>query len=270
MNHFLSLLARHGYLIIFVSVLAESLGFPLPSSLVLLAGGAAVASGTLNGSVVLCLSVGGFLAGDILLFVLGRYMGWSLLGVLCRVSFNPETCILRSAQLFYKRGKVALLISKFIPGIGSMAPPLAGSMKMRFRQFVEFDCAAALLYVGFFCSLGYLLRDFLAVMIQSIQRAGHAFSDVLLGVTILYVAYRLWLYRKSKIYDVVPRIEVSELVHRLHSAEGGRVLIVDVRSHGYYDADAQRIQGSIRFEPNQLVEELKTLPRDKDIFLYCT
>jgi len=269
-NHLLSLLASHGYLLLFVFVLADSVGFPLPAALVLLAGGAAVASGTLSGPVVLVLTFVGFLAGDLLLFVLGRYMGWSLLGVLCRVSFNPESCILRSAQLFYKRGKVALLVSKFIPGIGSMAPPLAGSMKMRFRQFLVFDSAAALLYVGVFCGLGFLLRDFLAVMIQSFQRAGHVFSDVLLGVTILYVVYRLWLYHKSKIYDVVPRIEVSELVRLLRSPERSRVLIADVRSHGYYDADAQRIQGSIRFEPNQLVEELKALPRDKDIYLYCT
>jgi len=78
------------------------------------------------------------------------------------------------------------------------------------------------------------------------------------------------LYQKSKVYDHVPRVEVGELVRRLKSEEKSRVLIVDVRSHGYYDAGAKRIQGSIRLEPNQLVEELKTLPRDRDIFLYCT
>jgi membrane protein DedA with SNARE-associated domain len=269
-NHFLSLLAHHGYLLIFVFVLADSLGFPLPSALVLLAGGAAVASGTLRGSVVLVLGFVAFLAGDILLFVLGRSMGWSLLGVLCRLSFNPETCILRSAQLFYRRGKVAVLFAKFVPGIGAMAAPLAGSMKMRFRQFLGFDSAAALMYVVFYCVLGFLFRDFLAVMIQSIQRAGHVFSEVLLGLTILYVAYRLWVYQKSKVYQVVPRIKVSELIHMLNSEERIRVLIADVRSHGYYDASALRIRGSIRLEPNQLLEELKTLPRDKDIFLYCT
>jgi membrane protein DedA with SNARE-associated domain len=269
-NHFLSSLAPHGYSLIFVFVLAESVGLPLPSALVLLAGGAAVASGTLNGPAVLLVAFVGFLLGDILLFVLGRHMGWSLLGVLCWLSFNPESCILRSADLFYKRGKIALLIAKFVPGINTMAAPLAGSMKMRFRQFLGLDSAAAVLYVLFYGGLGFLFRDFLAVMIRSIQRAGYVFSDFLLGVTILYVAYRLWLYQKSKIYEVVPRVEVGDLVRRLQSEEKSRVLIVDVRSHGYYDADAKRIRGSIRLEPNQLVEELKTLPKDRDIFLYCT
>ena len=229
-----------------------------------------MASGTLSGPAVLVLAFVGFLLGDILLFLLGRHMGWSLLGVLCWLSFNPETCILRSADLFYKRGKIALLIAKFVPGINTMAAPLAGSMKMRFRQFVGLDSAAAVLYVLFYGGVGFLFRDFLAVMIQSIQRAGYVFSDVLIGVTILYVAYRLWLHQKSKIYEVVPRVEVGDLVRRLKSEEKSRVLIVDVRSHGYYDADAKRIQGSIRLEPNHLVEELKTLPRDRDIFLYCT
>jgi membrane protein DedA with SNARE-associated domain len=269
-NPLLSSLARHGYFLVFVFVLADSLGFPLPAALVLLAGGAAVASGTLSASAVLLLAIAGFLVGDILLFVLGRYMGWRLLGVLCWVSFNPESCILRSADLFYRRGKMAVLISKFIPGINTMAAPLAGSMKMRFRQFLWLDSAGALLYAVFYGGLGFLFRDFLAVMIRSIQRAGYVFSDALLGVAILYVAYRLWLYQKSKIYEVVPRVEVGDLVRRLKSEEKSRVLIVDVRSHGYYDADAKRIQGSIRLEPNRLVEELKTLPRDRDIFLYCT
>ncbi|HXW94039.1 MAG TPA: VTT domain-containing protein [Terriglobales bacterium] len=270
MNHFFSSIAPHGYLLVFVFVLADALGLPLPAALVLLPAGAAVALGTLNGSLVLLVAMAGFLTGDILLFVLGRSMGWTLLGVLCRVSLNPETCILRSAELFYKRGKVAVLLAKFIPGMNTMAAPLAGSMKMRFRQFLGLDSAAALLYVVLYAGLGFLFRDFLAMIIRSFQRAGHVFADVLLAAAVLYVVYRLRLYRKSKVYEIVPRVPVREVAARLESEEKGRIFIVDVRSHGYYDAGAQRIRGSIRLEPNQLVEEIRNLPRDKDIYLYCT
>lgn len=270
MNDFLLSIAPHGYLLVFVFVLADALGLPLPAALVLLPAGAGVALGTLSGSLVLLLAFAGFLIGDILLFVLGRSMGWSLLGVLCRVSLNPETCILRSAELFYKRGKFAVLFAKFIPGMNTMAAPLAGSMKMRFRQFLGLDCAAALLYVVTYVGLGFLFRDFLALMIRSFQRAGHVFADALLATVILYVVYRLWLYQKSKIYEIVPRVPVAEVAQRLESEEKGRVYIADVRSHGYYDAGAQRIRGSIRLEPNQLIEEIQDLPRDKDIYLYCT
>jgi len=131
MEQLISLIGRHGYLLVFVTVLAESLGLPVPAALALVAGGAAAASGVLSLSRLVVLAVLGMIIGDSLLFVLGRYMGWGLLGLLCKVSVNPETCILRSAESFYKRGKTTLLVAKFIPGINTMAPPLAGSMKMR-------------------------------------------------------------------------------------------------------------------------------------------
>jgi rhodanese-related sulfurtransferase len=72
-------------------------------------------------------------------------------------------------------------------------------------------------------------------------------------------------------YKLVPKVQVQELAKKL-SAEGGadKVLLVDVRSHGYYDQNAERIKGSIRLEPNNLEDELKNLPRGKDIYLYCT
>ena len=54
------------------------------------------------------------------------------------------------------------------------------------------------------------------------------------------------------------------------SGDSDNVLLADVRSHGYYDAGSARIKGSIRIEPNNLNEELKALPKDKDIYLYCT
>ena len=130
MHDFLSLIAHHGYAVVFVVVLAEAIGLPVPAAIALLAAGAAVASGALRAPVLLLVAVIGMLIGDSLLFVLGRYMGWSLLGWLCKLSANPETCIMRSAESFYKRGKLTLVIAKFIPGINTMAPPLAGSMLM--------------------------------------------------------------------------------------------------------------------------------------------
>jgi rhodanese-related sulfurtransferase len=87
---------------------------------------------------------------------------------------------------------------------------------------------------------------------------------------IAYTAYRFWLYHKNKVYRVVPRVQVEELARKLQSEEKEKVLILDVRSHGYYDAHAERIKGSIRIEPNNLSEELKTIPKDKDVYVYCT
>ncbi|HMK24248.1 MAG TPA: rhodanese-like domain-containing protein, partial [Terriglobales bacterium] len=196
--------------------------------------------------------------------------GWGLLGFLCKVSANPETCILRSAESFYKRGKTTLVVAKFIPGVNTMGPPLAGSMKMPFEQFLSFDAMGAALYVGAYFLLGFVGRNFLKAIGSTFQTAGHAVEEVLLAGVVVYIAYRIWLMQKNRVYRVVPRVQVEELIRRLSSETADGVLVVDVRSHGYYDEDAARIKGSIRIEPNNLEEDLKRLRRDKDIFLYCT
>lgn len=269
MSDLLSLLAHRGYVLIFLVALAEALGFPVPAAFALVAAGAAVAAKALSAPLSLILAVIAFLLGDTVLFVLGRYTGWALLGVLCKLSANPESCILRSAEAFYKRGKMTLLFAKFIPGINTMAAPLAGSMRMRPQQFLRLDLAGVLLYVLAYFSVGYLFRDFIGAIIRGFRTASHVFEGTLLIALAGYVAYRIRLYRQYADYRVVPRVQAQDLARRL-SEDGDNFLVVDVRSHGYYDPNAERIKGSIRIEPNNLEEELKILPRDKDIFLYCT
>jgi rhodanese-related sulfurtransferase len=85
-----------------------------------------------------------------------------------------------------------------------------------------------------------------------------------------YIVYRVWIYRKYRLLDVVPRVPVEELARRLASDAAQKILVADVRSHGYYDAKSQRIAGSVRLEPNNLEEEIKNLPHDREIYLYCT
>jgi membrane protein DedA with SNARE-associated domain len=265
-----ALMARHGYALTFALLLAEAVGLPLPAAIALVAAGAAVAAHGLWAPYVLLVALVALLLGDTVQFWLGRYMGWLLLGFLCRVSINPETCILRSAESFYKRGKITLVIAKFIPGVNTMAAPLAGSMKMRFWQFLYLDFAGALLYSTTYLLVGYLSRDFLAAILRGFHAAGLAIEVVVVVALAVYAIYRIVQFRKNKMYRVVPRVQVEELARRLASEEGSRVMIVDVRSHGYYDSGTARIKGSIRIEPNNLEEEVKNLPKDKDIYLYCT
>ena len=87
---------------------------------------------------------------------------------------------------------------------------------------------------------------------------------------IAFTAYRVSLYWKHRVYRIVPRIQVAELAAKLKTQYLEKILLADVRSHGYYDPGARRIRGSIRLEPHNLTEEVKTLPKDKDIYLYCT
>jgi membrane protein DedA with SNARE-associated domain len=270
MTDLTSLVARHGYAIVMVIVFAEAIGLPVPAALALVVAGAATAGHVLRAAILIPAVLFAMVLGDTLLFWAGRYSGWALLGFLCKVSANPETCILRSAESFYKRGKTTLVVAKFIPGVNTMGPPLAGSMKMPFGQFLRFDLMGGILYTMAYFALGFLGRDFLKAIGTTFQVAGHAIEEVFLVAIVVYIAYRLWLVRKNRVYRVVPRVQVEELIRKLQSEEADRILVVDVRSHGYYDEDAARIKGSIRIEPNNLEEELKRLPAGKDIYLYCT
>ena len=125
-----SALMQHGYAILAAVVFLEAIGVPVPAAVALLIAGGAVARGMLQAQYVLGIAVFAMLAGDTLMFFLGRYTGWWLLGLLCRVSLNPEACILRSADSFYRRGRTLLVIAKFIPGINTMAPPRTASCKL--------------------------------------------------------------------------------------------------------------------------------------------
>lgn len=270
MDHLIAWIEHDGYLAIFLVVLSESLNIPVPAALALIAGGAASASGALRFPVVFLLSTTALLIGDSIIYFLGRSMGWSLLGFLCKVSVSPETCILRSAELFYKRGKTTLLIAKFIPGVNTMTPPLAGSMKMRYWQFLRLDFVGASLYTLAYIGLGYLFRDVLRAVAHGVGAAGHLTAVGIAVVLAGYAGYRIFLYQKNRMYRVVPRVQVEELARKLQSEESEKTLLVDVRSYGYYDAGADRIKGSTRIEPNNLAEEIKKLPKDKDIYLYCT
>jgi membrane protein DedA with SNARE-associated domain len=266
----LSVIAKYGYQSLFAAMFMESIGLPVPAALALLAAGAASASGVMNPALAVAVAAVAMLAGDIVLYVAGRHMGWSLLGFLCGLSLSPEVCILRAAKWFYKRGRTTLLFAKFVPGVGSMAPPLAGSMNMRPSQFLRFDLGGALFYTLAYGALGYLFRDVFRLIAGGLQAFSRAVVWVILAGVIGFVCYRAWLYGKYRLTGLVPRVPVSDVEARLKLEGAPDIIIADVRSHGYYDQGEQRVLGSIRIEPNNLDAFIETLPKDTPIFLYCT
>ncbi len=270
MPNALSLIATYGYQSLFAAMLAEAIGLPVPGALALLAAGAASAAGVLHPALAFGVAIGAMLFGDTTLFIAGRYMGWSLLGFLCGLSLSPEVCILRSAKWFYKRGRTTLLFSKFLPGVNTMAPPLAGSMHMRPSQFLRFDFGGVLIYAFAYGALGYLFHDVFSLIAGGLQAFGRVIGWVLFAGVICFVFYRAWLYGRYRLTRFVVRVPVSDIEARLKLEGAPEIIIADVRSHGYYDEGEQRVQGSIRIEPNNLDAFVETLPKDTPIYLYCT
>ena len=263
----LSGLAEHGYTILFAIVFLESIGIPVPAALALMIAGGASASGSLHLPLAAGSALFALVLGDTLMFLMGRYTGWWLLGILCRLSLNPESCILRSADSFYRRGRMVLLFAKFVPGINTMAPPLAGSMNMRFAQFFGLDFAGSLIYVAAYMSVGFLFSGVLGTITRNYEAFSRVVTWILIAAVVGYLGFQAWLWIKARKLRSVTLVSPSEAA-RAVSTQGA--LIYDVRSHGYYDRKAVRVQGSTRLEPNALLHLEKHFPEGKQIYLYCT
>jgi membrane protein DedA with SNARE-associated domain len=270
MPDILTIIAKYGYSSLFVALLMEAIGLPIPGALALLAAGAASAAGVMHPVLAFSVAIVAMCLGDSTLYIVGRYSGWQFLGFLCGLSLSPEVCILRSAKWFYKRGRVTLLFAKFLPGVNTMAPPLAGSMHMRASQFFRFDLGGVLCYALAYGALGYLFRDVFRMLAGGLQAFSRAIGWVIFVGVIGYVCYRAWLFARYRLSSFVPRVPVSDVEARLKLEGAPDVIIADVRSHGYYDQGEKRVQGSIRIEPNNLDAFIETLPQDTPIYLYCT
>jgi membrane protein DedA with SNARE-associated domain/rhodanese-related sulfurtransferase len=257
-------IAQHGYSILFFVVLAEAIGLPVPAAVGLLVAGGASAKGPLHPGHALLFAFAPMLLGDNLLFLLGRYTGWWLLGVLCRVSLNPEACISKSADSFYKRGRIMLVFAKFLPGINTMAPPLAGSMGLPQAQFFALDFAGASIYIFTYFGAGYLFSDFLSVILRGYSAAGNLVGWLIGMLLVAWVGNRIRLWNSSRKDGPVAMLKPLEVAARQN------VVIFDTRSYGYYDEGTMRIKGSVRLEPNALSEQFGKLPKDREIVLYCT
>jgi membrane protein DedA with SNARE-associated domain/rhodanese-related sulfurtransferase len=268
MDFLLTALAQHGYAMLFGAVFLETIGFPVPAAIALLIAGGASARGSLIGIVAVGGALATMLIGDTLMFLLGRHTGWWLLGLLCRLSLNPESCIMRSADSFYKRGRMVLVFAKFVPGINTMAPPLAGSMNMRWTQFIGLDAAGAALYIGAYWAVGFLFADAIGAITKTMQTFSRVAEWAIIAAVIAYLGFLAWSWFTAASLRSIPRVHPSEAARKV-SAEGA--VIYDVRSHGYYDQKATRIQGSKRFEPNALHQQpLAIPPAGQPVYLYCT
>lgn len=267
MQSLLSGLPQHGYAILFTVVFLEAVGFPVPAAPALLIAGAASASGSLDPGLAAAYALAAMLLGDTLMFLLGRRTGWWLLAALCRLSLNPESCILRSADSFYRRGRTVLIFAKFVPGINTMAPPLAGSMNMRFAQFLGLDFLGALLYLGAYFSAGFLFSDALGWLTKGYETLGGVVTWVAVAAVAGYLGIQVWMWHRARRLSKVPMVRPAEAAH---AVSRGDAVIYDVRSHGYYDPKATRIQGSKRLEPSALHQAEGQIPSDKHVYLYCT
>ena len=269
MTAFIRNLPEHGALLVFLAVLLEQGGVPLPSFTVLVAAGALVADGQVSASAVLASAVLAALLANMAWYLAGVRFGQKVLRLLCRISLSPDTCVRMTQSIFQRWGLASLLFSKFVPGISLVAPPIAGAVGMPLLRFLSASSAGTLLWGGIYLSLGYLFRDQITLVFDYGQQHLQVVLHVLAAMLLLYIAYRAvrrWLVVRGA---GVSRIGVEELRGLLAAAPAP--VILDLRSELLRE-DQLGIPGGLVVELGQIEGKGALpydLPYDRDIITYC-
>ena len=267
MQRLVELFDQYGPLLVFLNVLIEQLGAPIPAVPGLMVAGALAADGRLSWLSVLCLAVLGSGMANFAWFLAGRRFGLRILGLMCRISLSPDTCVGRAGEAFARWGVAALLVARFVPGLSAVAAPMAGATGLGAGRFIVFDTLGTTLWAGSAIGAGALLHRQVDTLIQALTEVGSGALPILAGLLALYIAWR-WIERHRLVRFVRKhRIEAHEL--RALLAQGDAPLIVDVRSASSRQADPRRIPGALDMELDQVRRLLADVPKDRDIVFYC-
>jgi membrane protein DedA with SNARE-associated domain len=268
MDSTIGVLARYGYLVVFGSILAEQIGLPFPAIPFLLAAGALAGAGKLSFALLLLLSGIASLIADMAWYVIGRLGGPKVLGWLCRISLEPDSCVRRTGTIFSKHGPRSLMVAKFIPGFSTIAPPLAGIVRMPLGRFVVFSALGGLFWAGAFIGLGWIFARQLEIVADYAVRLG-SWTLVLIGAALGgYITWKFISRQRFLRRIRIARILPEELKAKLDGGE--QILIVDVRDRIDFEAEPTIIPGALHLTIEDLDQRHQEIPREREIVLYCT
>ena len=266
MKDLMQFLILHGYTVIFLWVLAEQIGAPVPVAPLLLAAGALAGEGSLNFTLAFILALAGCLVSDCLWYGIGRQKGEPVLSVLCRISLVPDSCVRRTVDLFYRYGARSLLLAKLIPGLGTVATCLSGIFRIKLGRFFLYDGLGACLYAGLYLGLGYLFSGQIEEVTNYAGRLGISLGGLFFGGLGAYIVWK-YIQRQRLLHKLrIARITPEELKQKLDVGEV--VMVLDVRHPLEFAAEPQTIPGAFYLPLEDLDEEGSKIPRDRDVVLY--
>jgi membrane protein DedA with SNARE-associated domain/rhodanese-related sulfurtransferase len=262
------ILLTYGYLLLFVWVFVEQIGIPLPATPVLLAAGALSAEGQISFPLALLAGLAATLASDSTWFLIGRRYGHHVLRILCKLSLEPTICVRKTQDSFGRRRELTVLFAKFVPGLATLAPPVAGQNGMNYGAFLFFDGIGATLWLTALLAAGRFFGDLLKRDPNLLNWVGR-FSGALLVIGILcFFVGRLIRRRMVLKRLAAARLEPVELKRQLDAGE--EVFIVDLRHPLELLPDPFTLPGALHFSPDALAARHQEIPRDRDIVLFCT
>jgi membrane protein DedA with SNARE-associated domain/rhodanese-related sulfurtransferase len=264
---------HYAYLIIFLWVLVEQMGIPIPSVPVLLTAGTLSATHRVSWIAITLAMLLACLVADSIWFALGRRYGNSVLKLLCRFSFEASTCVSKTEGYFTRRGAVTLLFAKFVPGLSTVAAPIAGQTGMTYTRFLAWDLAGSFIWGETFILAGRFFGDLAKKSAPFFAWLGHFAILIFVLMVLGFLAHRIWKQRRFLQQVRELRLEPTELKTMLDLAETNHTpppFIVDLRHPLDYLPDPRVLPGALRIGPNELKQHSEIIPRDRDVILYCT
>jgi membrane protein DedA with SNARE-associated domain len=265
MHETLEFLIRHGYWVLFGWVLAEQLGAPVPSVPILLAMGALIGLGRTSLGPALAVAFFASIVADSAWYILGRQKGSSVLTLLCRISLEPDSCVSSTRLWFKKLGGWALVVAKFVPGLSTIAPPMAGLSRMPAWKFLSTDGAGVILWAGAYMALGYVFREQLEDVGQFAFRLGGWLVAVVSAILAVWIGWKFWQRERFLRSLRIARVTPEEVMERLPD-----FMILDLRSSTEVEFDGMKLPGALWVDRKELEQRHLEIPRDRDILLYCT
>ena len=271
MKDTLELLARHGYWVLFLNILLEQIGIPVPAVPVLFGMGALIGMESFSFGQALCVAVAACLISDSIWYTLGRVKGQAVLKLLCRISLEPDSCVSMTKGWFERLGPSALLFAKFVPGFSTVAQPMAGANRIHVARFLLMDGLGSALWASAYLGLGFAFHDQAAAIWAALTRLGSWLAVVLVAALVVYLLVK---YYQRTIYIRAlrgNRIAVEELRERLAS-ETPPVLL-DLRRAGEVRSVGQTLPGARWLDVTRLKSktvEMGEFPEGRDIVLFCS
>jgi membrane protein DedA with SNARE-associated domain len=263
----IALIAQYGLLLIFLNVLVEQAGVPVPAVPTLVVAGALAASAQLSLVGVLLITLLACLLSDLMWYWAGRRFGAGVMRILCRISLSPDTCVRKSELHFQRwRGQV-LLIAKFVPGLSTVAPPLVGAMGLRLSRFVLLDGLGSLLWAGVAIGAGYIFHAQIDRVLAALANAGTVALAGVVGLLALYIVAKWWQRRRLLGALRMARITADELNHAMQ--DGKAPLVIDARSEMSRMLDARIIPGAMLVDFSGTGWSLHDIPLDRELVIYC-
>ncbi len=206
--------------------------------------------------------------GDGAWYVAGRLYGTRVMKLLCRISLSPDSCVRQTEAQFERWGALALILGKFVPGLSTIAPPLAGVMRLGWPSFAVLNSIGILIWAGVAVGAGMLFHAQVDYLISRLGDLGAVAASLVAALLAGYIALKWWERRRFYKTLRLARMTVDELRGLMHKGKGA--LVFDVRSAVARSRDPRFIPGAVALDPKDLDKRLDDLPIDREIVFYCS